>query len=61
MAKKLKITQIKSSIRRLGNQKLTLEALGIRKMGQSSVHEATPAIVGMIKTVAHLVKTEEVK
>jgi|TARA_B110000305_G_C18830839_1_gene355660 large subunit ribosomal protein L30 len=58
---KVKITQVKSKIRRPVNQKLTLEALGIKKMGQTVEKEATPQILGMINTVSHLVKVEEVK
>ena len=58
---KVKITQVKSKIRRPGNQKLTLEALGIKKMGQTVVKESTTQILGMINTVGHLVKVEEVK
>ena len=58
---KVKITQVKSKIRRPVNQKLTLEALGINKMGQTVEKEATPQILGMINTVSHLVKVEEVK
>ena len=58
---KVKITQVKSQIRRPKNQKLTLEALGIKKMNQTVEKEATPQILGMINTVSHLVKVEEVK
>ena len=58
---KVKITQVKSKIRRPKNQKLTLEALGIKKMGQTVEKETTPQILGMINTVSHLVKVEEVK
>lgn len=60
MAKKVKITQIRSAIGRLKNQKATIKALGIRKMNHSVVHEDSPTIRGMIDTVHHLVKVEEV-
>ena len=56
---KIKITQVRSAIRRPENQKRTLVALGIRKMHQTVEHEATPQIEGMVRTVSHLVKTEE--
>ena len=59
--KKLKITQVRSKIRRPKNQKLTLEALGLTRMNQSVEHEATPSILGMVKTVNHLVSVEETK
>ncbi|MFD1316808.1 MAG: 50S ribosomal protein L30 [Lutimonas sp.] len=58
--KKLKITQVRSKIRRPKNQKLTLEALGLTRMNQSVEHEATPSILGMVKTVNHLVSVEEI-
>ena len=57
---RIKVEQIKSSIRRPQNQKRTLEALGLRKIGHVVEHEATPSILGMIDKVKHLVSTEEV-
>ncbi len=59
--KKIKVTQIRSKIRRPKNQKLTLEALGLKRINDSVDHEATPAILGMVKTVNHLVSVEEIK
>ena len=59
--KKIKITQVKSNIGRLKNQKRTLEALGLRKMNQTVEHDASPAILGMVSTVQHLISVEEVK
>ncbi|MBP6625719.1 MAG: 50S ribosomal protein L30 [Chitinophagaceae bacterium] len=56
---KIKITQIKSSIDRPLRQKATLKALGLNKISQSVEHEENPQILGMIKKVAHLVKTEK--
>lgn len=56
---KIRITQIKSGIDRPKRQRLTLLALGIRKMQQTVEHEATPQILGMVEKVKHLVKTEE--
>ena len=56
---KIKITQVKSAIDRSNRQKATLLALGLRKISQTREYEATPQIMGMIKKVAHLVKTEK--
>jgi len=56
---KIIIKQIKSKIRRPGNQKRTLEALGLRKMNQEVEHEATPTILGMVNKVKHLVSVTE--
>ena len=52
----IKVTQIKSRIKATKVQKLTLDALGINKMHHSVVKEATPSIMGMVKTVHHLVE-----
>ena len=56
---KIKVKQLKSAIKRPQKQKRTLEALGLRKIGQVVEHEATSNILGMIKKVEHLVSTEE--
>ena len=53
---KIKVVQIKSSIKRLQNQKLTLEALGLRGIGKEVIHEDTANILGMINKVKHLVQ-----
>jgi len=59
MAKKIQVKQLKSSIKKPQNQKRTLTALGLRKIGQVVEHDATPNILGMIDKVKHLVSTEE--
>lgn len=56
---KVKVTQIKSSIKRPKDQKLTLEALGLRRIGKTVEHEATDSILGMINKVKHLVSVQE--
>ena len=61
MAKKLKVTQVKSAIGRHKKQKLTLKALGIRRMNQSVLHDDSPQIRGMVRAVSHLVDVEEVR
>jgi large subunit ribosomal protein L30 len=58
---KIKVKQVKSSIRRTKNQKRTLEALGLRKLNQVVEHENTPNILGMVNKVKHLVSIEETK
>ena len=60
MAGKVKITQIRSAIGRQKRQKLTIRALGIRRMHQTVEHKDTPQIRGMITRVRHLVEVEEV-
>jgi len=56
---KIKVKQVKSAIKRPQNQKRTLEALGLKKIGHVVEHEDTPNILGMINKVKHLVSTEE--
>ena len=56
---KIKVTQIKSNIKKMRSQKRTLEALGLRGIGKEVIHENTPNIIGMIKKVQHLVKTKQ--
>ena len=58
--KKLKVTQVRSSIGRPARQKRSLQALGLRKMHHSVEHEGTPQILGMIDSVKHLVNVEEI-
>jgi large subunit ribosomal protein L30 len=52
----IKITQIKSRINAPKVQKATLDALGIHKMHHSVIKEDTPSVMGMVKTVHHLVE-----
>lgn len=56
---KIKITQVKSRINRPGDQKRTLDALGLRKINSTVTHEDTPQILGMINKVKHLVSVEK--
>ncbi|MDI9318870.1 MAG: 50S ribosomal protein L30 [Phycisphaerales bacterium] len=58
---KIKVTQVKSGIDRPENQKRTLIALGLNKINRTVEIEATPSILGMVRTVNHLVKVEEAK
>jgi len=58
---RIKVTQTRSTIDRKENQKRTIVALGLGKINRSVVHNDSPQIRGMIKTVEHLVKWEEVE
>ena len=57
---KIKIKQIRSSIKNLKKQKLTLIALGLRGIGKEVIHENTPNIKGMIEKVNHLVEITKI-
>jgi len=59
-AKKIKVTQIGSPIRRPKDQRATLVGLGLNKMHRSRVLEDTPSVRGMVNKISHLVKVEEV-
>ena len=56
----LKVTQVKSSIGRKKNQRETLRSLGLKRINDSVVQEDRPEIRGMVATVPHLVRVEEV-
>jgi large subunit ribosomal protein L30 len=58
---KVKITQVKSTIDRPKKQKNTVIALGIKKLNHSVEKELTPQVEGMIKSVQHLLKIENVQ
>jgi large subunit ribosomal protein L30 len=60
MDRKLRITQIRSQINRPQVQKRTIKALGIQKLNRPVEVVATPQILGMINTVKHLLKIEEI-
>ena len=60
MAKSLKVTQIKSVISEKQNQRDTLRSLGLKRIGDIVVREDTPQNRGYVRTVAHLVKVEEI-
>ena len=61
MSKKVKIKQVRSTIKRLESQKRTLKALGLRKIGMVVEHELSSSISGMIEKVKHLVEVKPVK
>ena len=57
---KVKITLVKSLIGHKENQILTAKSLGLRKIGDSIVHEEGKVIDGKVKVISHLVKVETV-
>ena len=60
MADKVRVTLVKSTIGAIPKHKATVAALGLKKIGSVVVKEDNEAIRGMIKTIAHLVKVEEI-
>jgi len=57
-SKNLSVTLIKSPIGRLKNHKASIAGLGLKKIGQTVEVEDSPAVRGMIKQVAYLLKVE---
>lgn len=55
---KLKVTLTGSYIGAKEPQKRTLRALGLRKRDDARVHDPSPAVLGMIEAVKHLVSVE---
>ncbi|MGI6119687.1 MAG: 50S ribosomal protein L30 [Desulfosporosinus sp.] len=56
---KVKVTLTKSPIGYPKAQHKVLQALGLRKVGSSVIHEDTPSIQGMIQKCIHLVTVEK--
>lgn len=61
MANKLEITLKRSTIGRKQDQIKTVEALGLRKLHHTVVHNDNDAIRGMVNKVSHLVEVKEIE
>lgn len=57
---KIKVTQIRSVIGHPQEQRRIVQALGLRRINHTVLHQDNPAIRGMIQKVPHLVKMEEI-
>jgi large subunit ribosomal protein L30 len=60
VVKKLRVTQVHSTIARDKRQALILRGLGLRHLNHQVIVDNTPSFRGAIKKVLHLVKVEEV-
>lgn len=58
--KKIKVTLVRSVIGSLPKQRRTVKALGLGKINSSVEVEQNPVMLGMVRTVSHLVKVEEI-
>ncbi|RLA29969.1 MAG: 50S ribosomal protein L30 [Gammaproteobacteria bacterium] len=58
-AKRVKLTQVRSTNKRLASHKACIAGLGLRRMHHTVEVEDTPATRGMINKVAYLLKVEE--
>lgn len=55
-AKKVLVKQVRSGIGHPKNEKQTLVALGLGKIGRIREHTESPALSGMLATVKHLIE-----
>lgn len=60
MADKLKITLVKSTIGAIPKHKKTAVALGLTKLNKTVEQKDNDAIRGMVRSIQHLVKVEEI-
>ena len=58
---KVRIKLVKSRFGRLKNHAASLSGLGLRKINQEVVIDATPENMGMVNQVRYLIEVEEVK
>ncbi len=57
---RVRVVLQRSLIGRTQDQRRTVWALGLRRVGARRVHPLTPSLVGALRKVAHLVSVEEV-
>lgn len=57
--KKIRVTLVKSIIGTKQDHRATVRGLGLRRINHTTELQDTPAVRGMIKKVAYLVKCEE--
>ena len=55
---RVKVTQVRSLIGRPGDQRRTVRALGLRRIGHTVEHEDNPSVRGMLHKIRHLVEVE---
>jgi len=59
VAKKVRITQIRSQIGQTAKHRGTLRALGLGKIGRSVEREESQQLAGMLRKVRHLVRVDD--
>jgi len=57
--KKVRITQVRSTIGQTAKHRGTLRALGLGRIGRTAEHPESPQLAGMLRKVRHLVRVEE--
>ncbi len=61
MAKKIEITLVRSPLTCKPNHRATVRALGLKKIGQSVIHDDNDVIRGMANKIGYLVNVQESK
>jgi len=59
--KKLQITLVRSPLSRKPNHRRTIKALGLKKIGESVIHDDNDVIRGMAKSIDYLIDVVETK
>ncbi len=59
--RKIEIRLVRSVIGQKPGKRATVRSLGLRKISSTTVQEATPAVLGMVASVAHLVEVKEIE
>lgn len=57
--KKLVITWVRSAIGKPENQRLVVQGLGLKKLGQTVVRPDIPEVRGMVRKIPHLLRVDE--
>lgn len=60
-AHRIRITLVRSPISCAPNHRKTVAALGLRRLNAVVEKEATPPVLGMVRTVGYLLKVEEIR
>ncbi len=59
--KKIKVRLIKSIIHSKPQHRKTVKALGLGKINSEAIHNSNEAILGMVRSIRHLVVVEEIQ
>ena len=55
----IQVKLVRSAIDRPERQKRTVRSLGLNKLNSTATHESNPSILGMVKSVQHLLQVTE--
>ncbi len=54
----VRVTQVRSAVKRTADQQATLRGLGLRGMNKTSELQDSPSVQGMLRKVRHLVRID---